>query len=73
MTIEVLGNLGLLPFYKDIRRILLKKRFAKNPNILTKEQIEELRRNGELIEDDIMEDDRLEEDGFLPEDDFIIE
>ena len=73
MTIEVLGNLGLLPFYKDIRRIIVKKRFAKNPNILTKEQIEELRRNGELIEDDIMEDDRLEEDGFLPEDDLLID
>ena len=73
MTIEVLGNLGLLPFYKDIRRILLKKRFAKNPNILTKAQIEELRRNGELIEDDIIGDDTLEEDGFLPDDDLLID
>ena len=73
MTIEVLGNLGLLPFYKDIRRILLKKRFAKNPNILTKEQIEELKRNGELIEDDIIQDDTLEDDGFLPEDDLLID
>jgi len=69
----VLGNLGLLPFYKDIRRILLKKRFAKNPNILTKAQIEELRRNGELIEDDIIGDDTLEEDGFLPDDDLLID
>ena len=73
MTIEVLGNLGLLPFYKDIRRIIVKKRFAKNPNILTKEQIEELRRNGELIEEDILQDDTLEDDGFLPEDDLLID
>ena len=43
MTIEVMGNLGLLPFYKDIRRIMLKDRFAKNPNILTEAQKKLLR------------------------------
>ncbi len=30
MTIEVLGNLGLLPFYKDIRRIILKQMYGKS-------------------------------------------
>ena len=30
MTVEVLGNLGLLPFYKDIRRIILKQMYGKS-------------------------------------------
>ena len=29
MSIEVMGNLGLLPFYKDIRRIILKQMYGK--------------------------------------------
>jgi hypothetical protein len=29
MIVETLGNLGLLPFYKDIRRIILKDMFGK--------------------------------------------
>ncbi len=29
MVVEMLGNLGLLPFYKDIRRIILKDMFGK--------------------------------------------
>lgn len=36
LAVEALGNLGLLPFYKDIRRIILKDMFGKRP--LTKEQ-----------------------------------
>ena len=31
LAIEALGNLGLLPFYKDIRRIILKDMFGKRP------------------------------------------
>ena len=42
MTVEALGNSGLIPFYKDVRRILLKKRFADKPS-LTKAQLKELR------------------------------
>lgn len=41
MTVEALGNSGLIPFYKDVRRILLKKRFADKPS-LTKAQLKEL-------------------------------
>ena len=71
MTIEVMGNLGLLPFYKDIRRIILKKRFAKNPNILTPAQEKLLREQGLLYgEDDVLSDDVLEED-FLESDDIL--
>lgn len=29
MSIEVMGNLGLLPFYKDIRRMLMKEMYGK--------------------------------------------
>jgi hypothetical protein len=36
LAVEALGNLGLLPFYKDIRRIILKDMFGKRP--LTKKQ-----------------------------------
>ena len=63
MTLEVMGNLGLLPFYKDIRRIILKQRFAKNPNILTPAQEKLLRDQGLLFgEDDVLGDDVLESD-----------
>ena len=63
MTLEVMGNLGLLPFYKDIRRIILKQRFAKNPNILTPAQEKLLRDQGLLFgEDDVLSDDVLESD-----------
>ena len=31
LAVEALGNLGLLPFYKDIRRIILKDMFGKRP------------------------------------------
>ena len=70
MTVEVMGNLGLLPFYKDIRRILLKKRFAKNPNILTPDQrkrlIEQgiLEDNNDTFEQDTFEQDTFEQDTF---------
>jgi len=43
MTVEALGNSGLIPFYKDVRRILLKKRFADKPS-LTKAQLKELQK-----------------------------
>jgi len=72
MTIEVMGNLGLLPFYKDIRRILLKQRFAKNPNLLTPAQEKLLREQGLLFgEDDVLSDDVLE--GDVMESDDILE
>ena len=72
MTIEVMGNLGLLPFYKDIRRIMLKDRFAKNPNILTPAQEKLLREQGLLYgEDDVLSDDVLE--GDVIESDDILE
>ena len=44
MVFEVLGNSGLVPFYKDIRRALVKKRFNQ-PKPLTKAQLKELKRN----------------------------
>ena len=31
MSIEALGNFGLIPFYKDIRRMIIKERFGKRP------------------------------------------
>ena len=31
MSVEALGNLGLIPFYKDIRRMIIKERFGKRP------------------------------------------
>jgi hypothetical protein len=37
MSIEALGNFGLIPFYKDIRRMIIKERFGKRPP--TAEQI----------------------------------
>jgi len=37
MTIEALGNSGLVPFYKDVRRIMLKKRFVDKPTLTAKE------------------------------------
>ena len=43
MTVEALGNSGLIPFYKDVRRILLKKRFVDKPS-LTKTELKELRK-----------------------------
>ena len=42
MTVEALGNSGLVPFYKDVRRILLKKRFFEKPKLTAKE-LKELR------------------------------
>jgi hypothetical protein len=70
MTIEVMGNLGLLPFYKDIRRIMLKDRFAKNPNILTEAQKKLLREQGLLFgEDDVLSDDVLDSDDTIKSDD----
>jgi len=27
MTLEALGNLGLIPFYKDVRRVVMKEMF----------------------------------------------
>ena len=72
MTIEVMGNLGLLPFYKDIRRIMLKDRFAKNPNILTPAQEKLLREQGllygeddDVLSDDVLEGDTIESDDIL--------
>ena len=44
MSFEALGNSGLIPFYKDIRRALVKKRFNK-PKPLTKTQLKELKKN----------------------------
>lgn len=44
MSFEALGNSGLIPFYKDIRRALVKKRFNK-PKPLTKSQLKELKKN----------------------------
>ena len=44
MAFEVLGNSGLVPFYKDIRRALVKKRFNQ-PKPLTKTQLKELKKN----------------------------
>jgi hypothetical protein len=44
MAFEALGNSGLIPFYKDIRRALVKKRFNK-PKPLTKKQLQELKKN----------------------------
>ena len=44
MAFEALGNSGLVPFYKDIRRALVKKRFNK-PKPLTKTQLKELKKN----------------------------
>ena len=32
MVVEVMGNLGLLPFYKDWRRIILKQMFGNELN-----------------------------------------
>ncbi len=53
MTIEVMGNLGLLPFYKDIRRIILKDMYGKKPP--TKEEIkrrvEQEQRSKEALKD----------------------
>jgi hypothetical protein len=43
MTIEALGNLGLIPFYKDIRRVIVKKRFYKDPKKLTPAQLKLLK------------------------------
>ena len=71
MTIEVMGNLGLLPFYKDIRRIILKKRFAKNPKILTDAQLKYLRDEGLLLDDDIIDDDIIESDETIIESDIL--
>ena len=69
MTIEIMGNLGLLPFYKDIRRIMLKDRFAKNPNILTPAQEKLMREQGLLFgEDDVLSDDVLEGDTMESDD-----
>ena len=52
MSFEVLGNSGLIPFYKDIRRALVKKRFNQ-PKPLTKTQLKELKKNyPEYFEDD---------------------
>ena len=31
MSVEALGNFGLIPFYKDIRRMIIKERFGKRP------------------------------------------
>ena len=44
MTVEALGNSGLVPFYKDVRRIMLKKRFIEKPK-LTAKQLRELKKN----------------------------
>ena len=44
MAFEALGNSGLVPFYKDIRRALVKKRFNQ-PKPLTKTQLKELKKN----------------------------
>ena len=67
-----MGNLGLLPFYKDIRRIMLKDRFAKNPNILTPAQEKLLREQGllygeddDVLSDDVLEGDTIESDDIL--------
>ena len=43
MTIEALGNLGLIPFYKDIRRVIVKKRFYEDPDKLTPAQLKLLK------------------------------
>lgn len=69
MTIELMGNLGLLPFYKDIRRVILKKRFAKPASQFTKEQREYMEENGEYLEEaGYLEDDGyLEDSGYLEE------
>ena len=45
MSYEALGNVGLLPFYKDIRRIIIKNEFPrskfkkKNPGIMSKAEL----------------------------------
>jgi hypothetical protein len=43
----VLGNLGLVPFYKDVRRVIVKQQFPPKEKPLTTEQkkrLEELKR-----------------------------
>ena len=47
LIIEVLGNLGLVPFYKDVRRVIIKQQFPPKEKPLTAEQkrrLEELKR-----------------------------
>lgn len=47
LIIEVLGNLGLVPFYKDVRRVIVKQQFPPKEKPLTTEQkkrLEELKR-----------------------------
>ena len=45
MSWEALGNVGLLPFYKDIRRIVIKNQFPrsefkkKNPGVMSKAEL----------------------------------
>ena len=53
MLVEVLGNTGMLPFYKDIRRIILKQMFGAKK--LTAEEkraeAEFIKNNKELFKD----------------------
>ena len=49
-AIEALGNLGLLPFYKDIRRIILKDMYGKKPlTAAQKQAIKEYMENQEVL------------------------
>jgi len=52
IAIEMLGNLGMIPFYKDVRRIILKEMFGKKK--LSAAQIEALeqlaREQGNLLQ-----------------------
>jgi len=43
MVVEALGNFGLIPFYKDIRRQIIKERFGKK-DPLSQKEINELRK-----------------------------
>jgi len=77
MTVEVMGNLGLLPFYKDIRRIILKDMFGKKKYTQAEIKAFEdfIKNDPALLKDNIMlEDDTLLiDDNQLIDDDMLIQ